>query len=101
MRSSSFAPPSTRSASGPQWGQAQVRDSAASAWRSSGRHSSAPIALSVGVGKKAMSASTMVRMPQAGCQCSGWKDVALRQIFFPTSKRPDALRSMIDGGLNG
>ena len=29
------------------------------------------------------------------------EDVALRQIFFPTSKRPDALRSMIDGGLNG
>ena len=40
-------------------------------------------------------------MPQAGCQCSGWKLVALRQTFLPTSKRPDAFKNMIDGGFMG
>mmetsp|Transcript_23726 Transcript_23726/g.94097 ORF Transcript_23726/g.94097 Transcript_23726/m.94097 type:complete len:266 (-) Transcript_23726:385-1182(-) len=56
----------------PQCAQTQSRDLIASARRSSGRHWSAPIAESAGVGKNATRASRMVRMPHAGCQCSGW-----------------------------
>ena len=48
-----------------------------------------------------MSAVMIVRMPHAGCQCSGWWAETLRQIFLPTLNRPDALSSAIDGGLNG
>ena len=43
----------------------------------------------------------MVRMPHAGCQCSGWCAETERQIFLPTVNRPDALSSAIDGGLKG
>ena len=53
------------------------------------------------LGKKAMRAVMMVRMPHAGCQCSGWCAETERQIFLPTVNRPDALSGAIDGGLKG
>ena len=48
-----------------------------------------------------MSAVMIVRMPHAGCQCSGWCAETERQIFLPTVKRPEALSSVIEGGLKG
>ena len=56
---------------------------------------------SAGVGKKATRASMMVRIPQAGCQCSGWCAEMDRQIFLFTSNRPEGVRSMMEGGLKG
>ena len=47
------------------------QDLSASFSRSSAVHSSAPMAPVPGVGKKLIKASSMVRMPHAGCQASG------------------------------
>ena len=53
------------------------------------------------VGKKATSAVMMVRMPHAGCQCSGWCAEMERQIFLPTWKRPFGVRNTMFGGFIG
>jgi len=57
---------------GPHSGQHHSVLFFASFFRSSALQSRAPMAPSPGVGKKEMRASRMRRIPQAGCQDSGW-----------------------------
>ena len=61
----------------------------------------APIAPSVGVGKKAISASNIKRIPHAGCHNSGWYALKLKQILVFVSNRPLGVKKMICGGLYG
>ena len=85
----------------PHFAQQYEEEDAARRRRSSGFQSRAPIAPSVGVGKKEIRASRSRRIPQAGCQCSGWYAVAERQIFTPTWNLPLGVRNTMFGGLNG
>ena len=60
-----------------------------------------PIAPSAGVGKKLMRASKIRRIPHAGCHNSGWKAENDKQTFVFVSNRPDGVKKIILGGLNG
>mmetsp|Transcript_16876 Transcript_16876/g.38902 ORF Transcript_16876/g.38902 Transcript_16876/m.38902 type:complete len:310 (-) Transcript_16876:353-1282(-) len=90
-----------KEATGPQRGQQYETDFFANRFRSSEVQSKDPTAPSAGVGRKAMRASRIRRIPQAGCHSSGWKAVKLRQIFVWVSKRPEGVKKTICGGLKG
>jgi hypothetical protein len=51
------------------------------------------------VGKKLISASSMVLMPHAGCHDSGWYAEIERHIFLRTSKRPLGVKKMMFLGV--
>lgn len=76
----------------PHDGQQNSTDLAARRFRSAELQSKAPIAPSAGDGRKAIRASKIRRMPQAGCHNSGWKAEKDRQIFVCVSKRPDGVK---------
>jgi hypothetical protein len=60
----------------------------ASALRASTLVSNPPMAPLLCVGKNPMTATKTVRIPQAGCQYSGWYPVMLKHTFLCSSKRP-------------
>lgn len=82
-------------------GQKNRCDSLANALRSALVQSRLPNAPSAGVGKNAIKASKIKRIPHAGCHNSGWNAENDKQILVLISNRPDLVKNMMCGGLNG